>query len=272
MPGVENHDTEYLAARRVLLDALEALGTHRKSVVLVGAQAIYLHVGEGDLAVAPYTTDADLVIDPRQLSDEPALAQAMENAGFELTVRPGTWTMKTTAVQVDFLVPAALGGPGRRGARLGIHGIEVARKSKGLEAAIVDHTSVRVSALDPADNRSFDISVAGVTALLVAKLHKIAERKDNKNRLQDKDALDILRLLRASDTGYLGKNLSKLANHDIAGDITREAWNFLSELFGGRNSVGTLMAVRATAGLEDGVSVALSCEVLARRLLSEWKA
>jgi hypothetical protein len=57
MTGVENHDPEYVAARRVLLDALEALGPHRKAVVLVGAQAIYLHVGEGDMAVAPFTTD-----------------------------------------------------------------------------------------------------------------------------------------------------------------------------------------------------------------------
>ena len=54
MPGAINPDPEYIAARRVLLDALEALGENRKALVLVGAQAIYLHVGEGDLAVAPY--------------------------------------------------------------------------------------------------------------------------------------------------------------------------------------------------------------------------
>lgn len=32
------------------------LGSHRKAIVLVGAQGVYLHVGEGDLAVSPYTT------------------------------------------------------------------------------------------------------------------------------------------------------------------------------------------------------------------------
>ena len=42
MPGHGSPDPEYVAARRVLLDAFEALGAHRKSVVLVGAQAIYL--------------------------------------------------------------------------------------------------------------------------------------------------------------------------------------------------------------------------------------
>jgi len=52
-------DELYILARRVLLDALEALGPHRDAVVLVGAQAIYLRVGEADLAVAPFTTDRD---------------------------------------------------------------------------------------------------------------------------------------------------------------------------------------------------------------------
>src|SRR5262245_20096935 len=92
MPSAVVPDPEYVAARRVLLDALMALGAHRRAVVLVGAQAIYLHVGEGDLAVAPYTTDADLAIDPRELDDEPALACTLETAGFKLAIRPGTWT------------------------------------------------------------------------------------------------------------------------------------------------------------------------------------
>ena len=50
-------DELYVMARRVLLDALEALGAHRDAIILVGAQAVYLRVGEADLAVAPYTTD-----------------------------------------------------------------------------------------------------------------------------------------------------------------------------------------------------------------------
>jgi hypothetical protein len=51
-------------------------------------------------------------------------------------------------------------------------------KATGLEAAVIDHALVRVGALDPADTRAFDVRVAGVAALMVAKLHKIAERKD----------------------------------------------------------------------------------------------
>ena len=38
-------DERYVIARRVLLDALEALGEHREATILVGAQAIYLHAG-----------------------------------------------------------------------------------------------------------------------------------------------------------------------------------------------------------------------------------
>ena len=50
MSGARSPEPEYVAARRVLLDAFEALGKHRKAIALVGAQAIYLHVGDGDLA------------------------------------------------------------------------------------------------------------------------------------------------------------------------------------------------------------------------------
>ena len=65
MPG--EPDKIYVDARRALLDALEALGPNAKACVLVGAQAIYLHTGEADLAVAVRTKDGDLAIDPRSL-------------------------------------------------------------------------------------------------------------------------------------------------------------------------------------------------------------
>jgi hypothetical protein len=70
------HDPEYIAARHVLLDALGALGAQRKAVVLVGGQAIYLRVGAGELAVAPFTSDGDLAVNPTVLDDEPILAEA----------------------------------------------------------------------------------------------------------------------------------------------------------------------------------------------------
>lgn len=42
-PGVV--DPLYVLARRVLLDALEALRPHKNALILVGAQAVYLHTG-----------------------------------------------------------------------------------------------------------------------------------------------------------------------------------------------------------------------------------
>jgi len=70
-------DVLYIVARRVLLDALEALGAHRSALILVGAQAIYLHTGQADLAVAVYTTDADLVVEPGALRDAPKIGDLM---------------------------------------------------------------------------------------------------------------------------------------------------------------------------------------------------
>ena len=68
-------------ARRILLDALEALAVHRRSLVLVGAQGVYLRTNEVDLSFsASYTTDADLVIDPTTLAATPLLAYLMTAA------------------------------------------------------------------------------------------------------------------------------------------------------------------------------------------------
>ena len=75
-------DELYVVARRVLLDALDALGPHRDAVILVGAHAVYMRVGEADLAVAPHTTDGDLAIDPTRLGAIPPLEQVLSQAGF----------------------------------------------------------------------------------------------------------------------------------------------------------------------------------------------
>lgn len=263
------YDPEYVEARRVLLDALEALGNHRKAVVLVGAQAIYLRVGAGSLLVAEFTTDGDLALNPDVLDDEPLLAKGLFEAGFNLAVKPGTWARDE--VQIDLMVPMALGGPGRRSARLGPHGTEVARKAKGLEAAIVDNSIVTLTALDPSDARAIDVAVAGLGALVVAKLHKLAEREPTPARWSPKDGLDVLRILQAADLGQLGVTLARLECHEIAGPITNEARPFLRNLFGKQDAHGTAMAVRASHEIEDAATIAQSCETLATRLLSAWE-
>jgi hypothetical protein len=114
-------DELYVVARRVLLDALEALGAHRDAIILVGAQAVYLRVGEADLAVAPYTTDGDLAIDPSALARVPALERELMAVGFmpKTSESVGAWvTRRPTSVaaetddQIDLLVPASV-SPGK---------------------------------------------------------------------------------------------------------------------------------------------------------------
>lgn len=265
MPGAP--DGEYVAARRVLLDALDALTAHLDALVLVGAQAIYLHTGEGDLAVAPYTTDADIAVDPAALIAEPALEETMLAAGFVLGAQPGIW-FGTGDVEIDLLVPEAVGGGGRRGARLGTHGSRAARKARGLEAALVDNTPMRIRSLEEPDDRRFEIAVAGPAALLVAKLHKLAERQGAVDRLQDKDALDVLRLLRATETTALATRMRALLRDEHSAEVTRESIEQLRVLFGADGAVGSRMAARAAGPLEDPATIAASAAALASDLLT----
>ncbi len=80
---------EYLVARRVLLDALVALKPHIGAVIVIGAQAVYLRTEDRMPHYQPFTTDADLVIDPGLLAETPLLADAMLAAGFKNTREPG---------------------------------------------------------------------------------------------------------------------------------------------------------------------------------------
>ena len=267
-------DPLYVAARGVLLDALEALGEQREALILAGAQAIYIHTGAANLAVAEFTTDGDLVVVPDQLKVRPRLFEAMERAQFRSGVQPGSWLRDRTVagipttIPVDLLVPEAAAGAGRRAARLGDHGDRAGRRVRGLEGALVEHSLMRLNALDD-DRRLFEIQVAGPSALLVSKLHKLADRSEEREarRLKDKDALDVLRLLRAIPTERLAQGLRKLGGSTVAGDVTREASSHLQTLFGTTTSAGTVMVIRATERLEDSSVMAASCVALSDDLL-----
>jgi len=268
MPGV---DSVQIAARGALLDALEALDVHRDAVVLVGAQAIYIHTGEAPVALAPYTKDTDLAIDVRALRDDPLIERAMTAAGFVVDPvpnQPGTW-ISPAGVPVDLMVPEALSGRGgRRGARIPPHASTATRRAVGLEAAVVDNQVTRIEALDPGDRRAFDVNVAGPAALLVSKLHKISERRDNPRRLIDKDAHDVYRLLVACPTQELGEALTRLRLDQLAGPVTVQAIGFLDELFAGSpNALGAAMAGRAEAGVGSPDTVAASAAILAADLM-----
>jgi len=273
MPGAP--DPRYVLARAVLLDALEALGDQRRAVIVVGAQAVYLHTGAIDLGVPEFTLDADLTLDPALLREIPEIEAAMLGARFVRGNRVGVWVASRSVegtpanVEVDLMVPDAVGGPGRRAARLQGHAKEVARKTRGLEAALIDKAVVSIQALELTDSRAFDVAIAGPAALLVAKAHKIAERaaEREQRRLEDKDALDILRLLQATETAALAATVNALLQGDVAGEVTREALGILREHFTDARAAGPQMAVRAAGVLLPAETVAASCAALASDLL-----
>jgi nucleotidyltransferase-like protein len=265
------HEEQYVRARRVLLDALEALGGHRSSVILVGAQAIYVHAGEATFGMAPYTTDADLAIDPRLLEKTPPIELAMESAGFRHGVQPGIW-LGTDDIQVDLLVPEGVGGSGRRGARLEGHGKMTARKVAGLEGALVENEVVSIGSLRAADDgRQFDIRVAGPSALLVAKLYKLWERRDAPRRLENKDAADVFRLLQTIETERLVAGLGRLGDDPISRLAAITSLEFLEGLFAQVEALGIRLLRAAVAGLDDPEIAAASCVELANDLLRSAK-
>jgi hypothetical protein len=229
-------EPEYVSARSVLLDALGALGVQRDAVILVGAQAVYLHAGEADLATAPMTTDADLTVDVERVATTPALAAAMRAGGFELAAQPGSWKGRF-GVLVDLMVAPHQGGRTSRKARGGDipqHGRNVVRIAAGLEPALIDHEEREVVALDPADERRYRIEVAGPAALLVAKLTKLEERfaeedAGRKSRVLGKDALDVVRLLRGVKVDKFAHGFDRHARQRYAGPVSKRALAFLRQ-------------------------------------------
>jgi hypothetical protein len=260
-------------SRSALLDALDALEAHRDSVIVIGAQAVYIRTAAASVALAETTKDSDLAVDPRELGEDPLLEDAMTRAGFHPNPdsrQPGAW-LSSTGIPVDLMVPASLtsGGKQTRGGRIPPHSKSATRRADGLEAALIDNSPIEVAALDPADGRRYTVKVAGCAALLVAKLHKIGERVDDANptRLQDKDAHDIYRILIDTETTELAGTFARLRADDMSAAVTETAIRYLRQLFAaGPQALGAEMAGRAESGIGDPDLVAASVSALAEDL------
>lgn len=266
-----------VAARSALLDAMEALDAHRDALILIGAQAIYLHTGDAPVALAEATKDSDVAVDPRVLADEPLLDAAMKQAGFSPDLenpQPGSY-FNSAGVPVDLMVPEALAGGGSRGARsarIPPHPKRSARRAEGLEAAMIDHELMTISALDPADTRSIEMRVAGPSALLVAKLHKLGERQATPNRLNDKDAHDVYRLLVALPTDRFVAGMTDLLGNELAGGPTGQALDYAREMFAtGGTELGAEMAGRAEQLVGEPETVRAATLALMDDLLAELR-
>jgi hypothetical protein len=187
----------------------------------------------------------------------------------------GVWiTTRSTSQQVpvdiaiDLLVPASVSpGKGRRAAKLPGHHTHSARTVDGLEGAIIDADLLTLEALEASDTRAIAVRVAGPAALLVAKVHKIHDRQGNA-RLSDKDALDVLRLLR-TETDDLARRYSTLLDDPRSTKAAKRGRELLETLFATRSGLGIEMAIRSVGALADTEEIAASCVALSNDLLAE---
>lgn len=263
-----------VSTRRALLDALQALEDQLDALIVIGAQAVYFHTGDIEVAIPEETKDADIGIDPTKLQEDPRIEVAIEKAGFRRdreSPQPGAW-LSPDGIPVDLMVPETMAGPAapnRRGGRIPPHRNSSMRRASGLEGSIVDNRIREIRSLEAGDDRVFAVRVAGPTALLVAKLHKIGERNDQGGRrLRDKDAHDIYRLLVAVSTGDLAGKMSQLRQEELSATVTEQALRYLEELFArGAGSVGSTMAGRAEESVGEPEIVAASVAALAADLL-----
>ncbi len=250
-----DHAPEYVLARAVLLDALGALGSQRDAVVLVGAQAVYMRTGDaGITTVAPYTTDADLALEPGKLADSPLIETLMGDADFQQRGNPGVWFKMAdlvgtpTEIEVDIMVPDRFArGGGRRSVRLPPHHRLIARRAVGLEGSLIDNDLMEVAAFDPSDPRRFNVRVAGPAALIVAKAYKLHDRiaEAKEDRIADKDAADVYRLMLTVPVREFLARLRPLLDDETAGPVCRRGLELVEQLFGAPRSDGVRMAADA---------------------------
>lgn len=263
-------DPRYVAARRVLLDALTVLAPHGDAIIpgrCPGRLPPHGHRRPGHRSLHHRRRSRTGPATPRRGSgarSRDVHRRVPSSAAPGGHVEPGIWLASASAAGEEFLVPVdlivpegAASGTGRRAARLGGHGARAARRAVGLEAALFDNSTMTIAALDPADERSLQARVAGPAALLVAKAHKLHDRvaSDRAARLNDKDASDVVRLMQTTKSDEIAVTLNALAQDAVAGPPTTAALIYIEELFGRRGRPGIEMASRAlrTAIPEDRV-------------------
>jgi hypothetical protein len=107
---------------------------------------------------------------------------------------------------------------------------------------------MEISAIDAVDVRKVNVEVAGAGALVIAKLHKIADRAATARgaRTQvDKDAGDIYRLIQVTRVADMATGFRTARAADVSREVTDEAVRHLEELFSRPGLPGVAMAIRA---------------------------
>jgi len=261
---------EVVLARRALLDVLETLHDHTEALILVGAQAVYLHA-PGGLAVPAFTTDADVALNPDILATAPDIEATLTTAGYRLSQNPGSWE-SPLGVHIDLMTSPTRPGA-HRAALLHGHGRFTARQTLGLEVALVDHAPMVISSLDPSDPREVRLHVASPPALVVAKLAKIQERvTDGKShRIIAKDAGDLLRLLRIAGASDIGVRLQQLSRDPALRAAIEPRLDWLADDLRSRNSSLVGMVIDAAQGTEGDASLREAVTLLGSQLLTRFR-
>lgn len=258
-----------IEARAGLLDALEALGSQRNAVVLVGAQALYSHTSHFKSSIAEFTQDADLALRPELLTPSPLLEVALSEAGFtpDTKGQPGRW-ISPGKIPVDFMVPERLAGTRKRSAGVNPHAKNTARNTRGIEGCLIDNEIQLIQSLDVLDGRAYEILVACPSSLLIAKTIKISERIEDRRNLENKDAHDVYRLLSAIPITTFTSGLGKLTSHPLSKEITETGLQLFEALFAqGPEAEGSTRAGRAEFGFGSPETISQSVSFLARDLL-----
>jgi hypothetical protein len=91
------------------------------------------------------------------------------------------------------------------------------------------------------------------------------------DRQSDKDALDVLRLLRATETDDMAARYARLLADKRSEEAARTGRDLIDALFAKRAGVGVEMAIRSAGTLADADEIAASCEALVGDLLAALK-
>jgi len=224
-----------------LLDVLVALEVHRPALVVVGAQAVYERTKDVSLIEPTSTRDSDIVIDPALVASEPLIAEVMEAAGFvqDRPERPGIYVRKTTGFppSVDLITPEAVAGPGRRAARIQGQDKHAVGRAPGLEMVLLDRDEMGLGPIGSSSRPALRVHVAGPAALLCAKAWKLSERIADAEagktwRVRPKDAVDMARLMLASDPIVVNGKFRDCSAHPVLGEAVKTGQQRLLELFG----------------------------------------
>jgi hypothetical protein len=110
---------------------------------------------------------------------------------------------------------------------------------------VVDHGPVEITAIDPADERSIVINVAGEAAMLVAKLHKLGDRLEKPERLDAKDTGDVYRLFDVIAPDDMATRLERLLDDERSAGATAKAIAYGDVLLGSASDTGVRLGVDA---------------------------